>query len=344
MWLLGAKKGMTGMKPKVVITNWIHREVIDFLSETCEVIANTTRVPLVREEILMRAQDAQAIMVFMPDSIDDEFLDRCPALKVIGAALKGYDNFDVDACTRRGIWFSIVPDLLTVPTAELVIGLLIGITRNMLPGDYSVRNGKFTGWRPVFYGSGLSGSTLGIVGMGSVGLAVARRLSSFDLNIIYNDLSRLPEQVERSLDLQYTAFDKLLEKSDYVIPLVSLNAATKHLIDAAAIARMKPGSYIINACRGSVVDEISVAFALDTGHLAGYAADVFMMEDWALPERPRNIPKKLLDNIDRTLFTPHLGSAVDSIRREISMEAARNIIEALNGRHPKGAVNDLLSL
>lgn len=332
------------MKPKVVITNWIHQEVIDFLRKTCDVIANTTHVPLSREEIIMRAQDAQAIMVFMPDTIDDEFLDQCPDLKVIGAALKGYDNFDVDACTRHAIWFSIVPDLLTVPTAELVIGLLIGITRNILPGDYSIRSGNFTGWRPVFYGSGLSGSTLGIIGMGSVGQAVARRLSNFDLKIIYNDLSRLPEEIEKSLNLQYITFEKLLEESDYVVPMVSLNSATKHLINSGAIASMKPGSYVINACRGSVVDEIAVAAALDSGQLAGYAADVFMMEDWALPERPLNIPRILLDNIDRTLFTPHLGSAVDSVRLEIAMEAALNIIEALKGQHPKGAVNNLLSL
>ncbi len=332
------------MKPKVVITNWVHQETIDFLRGTCDVIPNTNHVPLTREEISMRAQDAQAIMVFMPDSIDDDFLHKCPVLKVIGAALKGYDNFDVDACTRRGIWFTIVPDLLTIPTAELVIGLLIGITRKILPGDYSIRSGKFTGWRPVFYGSGLSGSTLGIIGMGSVGQAVARRLSNFDLKIIYNDLSRVSEQIERSLNLQYVTLENLLEESDYIVPLVSLNSATRHLIDSGAIASMKPGSYVINACRGSVVDEIAVAASLDSGHLAGYAADVFMMEDWVLPERPRNIPKELLDNVDRTLFTPHLGSAVDSVRREISMEAARNIIEALNGRHPKGAVNDPLSL
>ncbi len=330
------------MKPKVVITNWVHDDVIDFLSGACEVVPNKTRDVLSREEVVTRSKDAQAIMVFMPDYIDEAFLHKCPFLKVVGAALKGYDNFDVHSCTNRGIWFSIVPDLLTVPTAELAIGLLIGLTRKMLPGDYSVRNGNFRGWRPVFYGGGLAGSTLGIPGMGSVGQAIAKRLLCFDMTIIYNDLIRLPEEKEKALDLRYVSLEELLTKSDYVVPMVPLNNATKHLINSNTIAMMKQGSYLVNACRGSVVDETAVAAALESGHLAGYAADVFEMEDWALQERPRSIPEQLLANINQTLFAPHLGSAVDIIRRDISMEAARNILQALNGERPKGAINNPL--
>ncbi|MBF0506718.1 MAG: hydroxyacid dehydrogenase [Nitrospirae bacterium] len=329
------------MKPKVVITNWVHPGVIGFLSGACEVVPNKTREILSREEIVRLAKDTQAIMVFMPDYIDESFLDKCPSLKIVGAALKGYDNFDVNACTNRGIWFSIVPDLLTVPTAELAIGLLIGITRKMLQGDCSIRNRNFRGWRPVFYGSGLSGSTLGIPGMGSVGQAIAKRLSCFDMTIIYNDLIRLSEEKERALDLQYVSLGELLRKSDYVVPMVPLNNATKHLINSGAIAKMKQGSYLINACRGSVVDEMAVAAALETGHLAGYAADVFEMEDWALRDRSCSIPERLLNNMSQTLFTPHLGSAVDSARREISMEAARN--QHYTRKHATHAGNDLAS-
>ena len=328
------------MKPKVVITSWVHDEVIEFLSGDCEVVPNKTREILLPEEIETRAKDAQAIMVFMSDYIDEAFLRKCPFLKIVAAALKGYDNFDVNSCTNRGIWFSIVPDLLTVPTAELAIGLLIGLTRKMLPGDYSVRNGKFRGWRPVFYGSGLFGRTLGITGMGSVGQAIAKRLSCFDMTIIYNDLIRLPEEKEKVLDLQYVSLEELLRRSDYVVPMLPLNNATKHMINSNAIAMMKQGSYLINACRGSVVDEMAVAAALESGHLAGYAADVFEMEDWALQERRSSVPEQLLTKIDQTLFTPHLGSAVDIIRRDISMEAARNIVQALNGERPKGAINN----
>jgi len=164
------------MKPKVVITHWVHPEVIEFLNQYYEVLPNLTRETLPREEIIRRTRDAEAIMVFMPDHIDADFLDACPKLKIIAAALKGYDNFDIDACTKHGVWFTIVQDLLTIPTAELTIGLLIALSRKILLGDRYIRSGKFRGWRPMFYGTGLNGSTVGIIGMGAVGKAIAKML------------------------------------------------------------------------------------------------------------------------------------------------------------------------
>ena len=169
------------MKPKVVLTHWVHPEIIELLSASADVIPNTTRETLPRSEVIARAKDADALMAFMPDSIDSAFLEECPKLRVIGAALKGYDNFDVNACTRHGVWLTIVPDLLTIPTAELTIGLLLGLTRHMLEGDRQIRSGHFQGWRPTLYGSGLTGKTLGIIGMGAVGRAIAQRLAGFDI-------------------------------------------------------------------------------------------------------------------------------------------------------------------
>jgi len=160
------------MKPRVVITHWVHPEVIELFGERCVLLSNPARESLPREEILRRTKDAQAIMVFMPDRVDEDFLQACPGLKIISAALKGYDNFDVEACTRHGVWFSIVKESLTVPTAELAMGLMITIARRMLPGDRIVRSGRFVGWRPQLYGMGLSGRTLGLIGMGTVGQAV----------------------------------------------------------------------------------------------------------------------------------------------------------------------------
>ncbi len=327
------------IKHCVVITHWVHPEVIAFLSQSCEVIQNTTRKTLLREEILERAGDAHAIMVFMPDFVDEDFLHNCPKLKIIASALKGYDNFDVDACTRRGVWFTIVPDLLTTPTAELAIGLLIGLTRRMLEGDCFVRSGNFNGWRPELYGTGLAGHTLGIIGMGAVGRAIARRLSGYEMNVIYCDPIPLAQEKEELFGLTRVPLKDLLACSDFVVPLVPLKPETMHLINAATISQMKPGSFLINACRGSVVNEQAVADALASGHLAGYAADVFEMEDWARETRPHRIPQALLDNGKQTFFTPHLGSAVDDVRREIAMEAARNILQALNGKTPQGAIN-----
>jgi phosphonate dehydrogenase len=327
------------MKPKVVITHWVHPEVIEFLSRNCEVVPNLTRETLPREEVIRRTEDAQAIMVFMPDCVDRDFLEACPELKIVAAALKGYDNFDVDACTRYGVWFTIVPDLLAVPTAELTIGLIIGLSRKMLQGDRYMRSGTFKGWSPRFYGTALNGSTLGIIGMGLVGRATSRMLSGFDMIILYNDPEILEKEENEELGVAYAPLEYLLAASDFVVLTVPLTPATVHVINEKTIAQMKPGSFLINPSRGSVVDERAVAKALASGHLAGYAADVFEMEDWARSDRPGEIYRDLIDNVEKTLFTPHIGSAVDCIRREIAMEAARSIIRALDGEMPNGAIN-----
>lgn len=328
-------------KPVVVITNWAHSEVVDRLAEHCTVIDNETRAPWPRDELLRRARDAEGIMTFMTDRIDDAFLAACPKLRVVACALKGYDNYDVAACTRRGVWLTNVPDLLTIPTAELAIGLLIGLTRRIADGDRYVRSGEFSGWRPMLYGAGLTGRTLGIIGMGAVGQAVAARLQGFRIKFRYADPRPLGAEAESRLGVARATMEDLLAESDYLLPLLPYVAATHHLIDAAALAKLKDGAFLINVCRGSVVDEEAVADVLATGRLAGYAADVFEMEDWARADRPSGIPHRLLADTGRTLFTPHLGSAVDEVRLAIEMEAASNLLEGLAGRTPRGAVNRL---
>lgn len=328
------------MKSKIVITHLVHQQVIEYLSGKCHVIPNDTHETLPREEILDRARDADAIMTFMPDSVDEAFISACPKLQVIGCALKGYDNYDVDACTRRGIWVTNVPDLLTIPTAELTIGLLIGLTRNIMPGDRFIRSGEFNGWRPTLYGSGLTGKTLGIIGMGAVGRAIAQRLVGYELNILYTDPAPIAPELEKQWSLTRTSLSELLSRSDIVVPMVPFSKDTHHLINADAVAQMKQGTYLINACRGSVVDEEAVAAALSAGKLAGYAADVFEMEEWVRSDRPREIPSALLGNTTQTLFTPHIGSAVDEVRLQIELEAAKNILQVLNNERPQGAINN----
>jgi len=326
------------MNHRVVITSWVHQEVIQLLEQSCEVIPNNEREPLPHEEILRRTQDAHALMVFMTDSIDDDFLGACPNLKIVAAALKGYDNFDVESCTQRGVWFTIVPDLLTIPTAELAVGLLIGLTRKTLDGDHFIRTGQFKGWRPKLYGTGLACRCLGIVGMGALGQAVAKRLAGFDMDLLYTDKLPLAEDAERAWVLSRVSLDSLLGRSDFVLLSVPLTADTFHLVDEKALAKMKPGSFLVNVGRGSVVDEQAVASALQSGHLAGYAADVFEFEDWVRKDRPTCIPPSLTETSD-TFFTPHLGSAVDDARRKIALEAARNILQAFEGTRPDCAIN-----
>ncbi len=328
------------MLPKVVISNWVHPEVLEFLAPHCRVQANNCREPWSREELLGHAGDARAMMAFMPDAVDRAFLERCPDLGIIACALKGFDNFDVEACTRRGVWVTVVPDLLTNPTAELALGHLIGLGRNMGPGDRAVRSG-FAGWRPQLYGAGLEGSVVGILGAGRVGCAIARRLQGFGCAaILYNDLRPLEPGIEAELAMGRVGVDELLARSDFVVVAAPLTPHTRHLIDGRALALLKPGCRLVNISRGSVVDESAVAAALDAGTLSGYAADVFALEDWALADRPTAIPAALLANSAQTRFTPHLGSAVDRVRSEIGLQAAASIVQYLRGEQPRGAVNE----
>lgn len=329
------------MNPKIVLTHWVHPEVVELLSPHGELVLNPTRETPAAETLARRVADADALMVFMPDSLDGAFLEQAPRLKIVAGALKGYDNFDVEACTRRGVWFTNVPDLLTVPTAELALTLLLALSRKVPAGDRWVRSGRFQGWRPMLYGRGVSGRTVGILGMGAVGQTVARRLAGFDVRIRYVDRRPLEKGAESELKARFTHLADLLGSSDYLIVSLPLSEATYHLIDAKALAAMKRGACLINVGRGSVVDEQAVVEALASDRLAGYAADVFEMEDWALDDRPRQIARELLDMTDKTLFTPHLGSAVDDVRRDIALAAARNIIDALENRRPRGAVNTI---
>jgi phosphonate dehydrogenase len=327
-------------RPNVFLTNRVFAETIKFLETFAEVDANRSEDLFAPDDFLLRASRASAMMVFMNDSLDEGLLDKCPKLRVVAAALKGSDNFDVAACTARGIWFTIVPDLLTIPTAELAIALALGVARRVLEGDRRIRSGQFAGWRPVLYGAGFGGKTAGIVGMGAVGRALAERLAAFGMKILYTDPVAL--SVEREKDLRAVQVEplELLHASDFLFLVMPLSPETIHTYGEDSLAVMKPTAFLINVGRGSVVDEAAVAEALAAGKLAGYAADVFEMEDWARADRPRGIPASLLAQVNRTLFTPHLGSAVAETRLEIEMRAARNIAEALAGRRPPDAIND----
>lgn len=330
------------MKPKVVITHWVHPEVIRLLENSCEVIANPTRETLPRQEIIHRASTAQAVITFMPDKIDAEFLAACPNLKIIACALKGYDNFDVAACTERGIWVTIVPDLLSEPTAELALALLLGLTRCLREGDQLIRSGSYSGWKPQLYSTfgRLQEHTVGIIGMGAVGKILAQRLKGFETRLIYLDQIGLPLAEEQRLNVSRVSnLEELLKQGDIIVPLLPLTPQTFQMFNANTIAKMKPNSLLINVGRGSLVDEEAVAEALEAKQLWGYAADVFEMEDWARADRPRTINQKLLDNPAHTLFTPHLGSAIDDVRREIALRAAQSILQVLANVEPQGAIN-----
>jgi phosphonate dehydrogenase len=330
-------------KPKVVITHRVHEPVRQLLAQHCDVAANDGVQSWSQNKLLEVSGEADALLVFMPDKIDQAFLAGCPRLRVIAAALKGYDNIDVEACTHRGIWVAIVPDLLSQATAELALALVLGLIRNVAPGDRWVRSGRFRGWSPVLYGGSLNGKTIGILGMGKVGQAFARLLAGFNVRTIYYDPVKMSPVEETFLALGRADFKQVLEQSDIVVVMVPLMPSTYHLVNGGTLSTMKKGAYLVNVGRGSVVDEGAVAKAVDQGLLAGYAADVFEMEDWSQPDHPVTVHPALLFDHERTLLTPHLGTAVDSVRMDIELAAAQSILQALRGERPAGAVNSLKS-
>ena len=323
---------------RVVITNKVFPEVLASFGDDFELVSNPSTEPWDKDEWSQHLHSADAVIAFMPDRLGEDELALCPRLKLISCALKGYDNFDLHACERRGIAVCIVEDLLTVPTAELAVGLLIAVSRNLLKGDASIRSGQFHSWRPILYGSGVQGATIGLMGLGAVGQAIAARLKGFECSINYHDQRRLSEDSERALGVALVAREELFARSDFVILALPLTAETTHCIDYDALAQMKPGAYLINPARGSLVDEAAVANALASNHLAGYAADVFEFEDWARRDRPQEIVSRLQTMTDRTVFTPHLGSAVASVRLAIEFQAARNVRDFFAGKLPRGRV------
>lgn len=321
--------------PKIVVTNPIHAEVLARLKVIGNVEMNPSVEPWGESELATRMSDADAMMGFMTDCVDEKLIGAAPRLKIVACALKGYDNYDVDACTSAGVWVSIVPDLLTEPTAELAIGLAIGLARNVLPGHALVSGGEFGGWRSTLYGTGLANSTVAIVGAGAVGEAIAVRLQGFGYKTI---LGVDPKSQSRLMTM--VSLDEALSQSRFVFLAAPLNRTTHHMIDTTALEHARSDQFIINVGRGSVVDEAAIADALTANRISGYAADVFEMEDWGLSGRPREVCARLLAH-PRTLFTPHLGSAVSEVRIAIEHRAVDNIEAVLSGKKPPDAINSV---
>lgn len=322
----------------IVVSHRVFPETLAALAEIGDARAPNPRQQFAKPQLSKMAKDADAFMAFMPDVVDEAWLSKAPKLRMIAAALKGYDNFDLAACTRHGIWVSNVPDLLTAPTSELTIGLMISLARKVRAGDSRIRKNRHSKWQPDLYGRGIYGSTVGLIGMGMIGTAIAERLQGFGATLLYFEMKILQKDLETRLKLTRCDLRELLARCDFLIVTVPLTASTYHLLDEDALAACKPGALLINPARGSVVDEAAVIRALESGQLGGYAADVFECEDLSIPGHPKGIPSRLLKH-PATLFTPHLGSAVESVRRAIELRAAANIADWACGRPPRDAVN-----
>lgn len=315
--------------PNVLLTQPVHADVLARLRACADVDMNPGPEPWSADALRARLADADAMMAFMTDRVDAALLAAAPRLRFIACALKGYDNFDVEACARAGVQLSFVPDLLTEPTAELALGLAIAAGRHLLAGDAVVRGGGFRGWRPVLYGTGLHRACVAVVGLGMVGHAIVDRLQGFGCGEILGVDPRANDPRVRMVSLPAA-----VQRADYLFLAVPLTAATRGLIGDDMIAACRPGQIVVNVGRGSVVDEAAIARGLAEGRIGAYAADVFEMEDWRLDDRPASIAPALRES-PRTVFTPHLGSAVAQVRHAIEHRAADSIVAALSGRQPQ---------
>ncbi|MFZ5988404.1 MAG: NAD(P)-dependent oxidoreductase [Bacillota bacterium] len=326
-------------KHKVFISQWMPEAGIELIQQHCEIDYHKATEPLEKQEFIQRAQDAEALVIFMSDTIDREVIDRCPRLRVISSFGKGYDNIDMDACTRNNVMVTINPDSLTDSTADMAMTLLLALCRNVIPADLHVRSKQFNGWHATnFLGKDFHHSKLGIVGLGAIGKAIAKRAKAFDADISYHDTVRSTE-FEKQLGVNFTAsLQQLLSENDFIILAVDFHSQNYHLIDETHLKAMKKGSILINICRGSIVDETAVSKALQQGHLWGYASDVFEFEDRLIPQRPDYIPQSLLQQTGRTVFTPHVGTGTVEARERLSISTAQQLLDALNGKAPLGLV------
>jgi lactate dehydrogenase-like 2-hydroxyacid dehydrogenase len=312
-------------RPRVFVARRIPAAGLDPIAAVCEVDVWDDELPPPRDALLERVAGRDGILTLLTDRVDDELLDAAgPGLKVVSNYAVGYDNIDVAACARRGIAVGNTPGALTETTADLAWALMLAGARRVAEGDRYVRAGRWRTWGPLLLlGSDVHGSTLGIVGLGRIGQAVARRAAGFGMTILYSSRSRVDEAIEQGLGATYVGLPELLERSDIVSLHVSLAPDTRGLIDAAALARMKPTAILVNTARGPVVDAVALAAALREGVIAAAALDVTDPEPI-----PADDPLLSLDNC---LVVPHIASATGATRGRMAAMAAANLLAGVRG-------------
>jgi glyoxylate reductase len=294
-----------------------------------EVIANPEDRSLSPAELRELVAGADAVLCLLTDRIDASVLDAARGCRIFANMAVGYNNIDVGAATERGILVTNTPGVLTDCTADLTWALILGVARRVAEGDVEMRAGRFPGWGPLYMlGGDVCGKTLGLVGPGRIAAAVARRALGFSMPILYN--GRRPSPELDALGARSVPLDQLLAESDFVSLHLPLTPETTHLIDAAALARMKRSAYLINTARGPVVDEKALVQALKSGTIAGAGIDVYEDEPAMAPG---------LADCTNAVLLPHLGSATLGTRAAMSRIAAENLVAALKGLRPPHLLN-----
>jgi len=316
------------MKPTVTVTHNFPEVALEKLRSRAEVLYNDSGSSLSPANLIDRAGKSQAIVSYLTDKIDAAVIDAGGEhLKIIANYGAGFNNIDFAHAQKKNIWVSNTPGVLHETTADLTWAMLLGIARRIVESDRFTREGKFHGWQgDMFLGGDVYGKTLGVIGCGEIGAAVARRAFGFDMRVLYHQRTRLSEAEEKRLNARFVSLDELLKESDFVTLHVPLTDATKHMIGRDQLAMMKPTAYLIHAARGKVVDDQALVSALRNKIIAGAALDVFENEP-ALTDG--------MIGLDNLIVLPHIGSASVATRDTMALLVVDNVFDALDGKTPR---------
>ncbi len=316
---------------KVFVTRRIPEKGLKMLEERYDVKVNPHDRVLTKEEIIEGVKGADALLCLLTDPIDREVIDAGPKLKIISNYAVGYNNIDYEYAAQKGIPVTNTPGVLTETTADLAWAILMAAARRVVEGDAFMRAGKFRGWEPMLMlGTDVYGKTIGIVGMGKIGQAVARRAKGFGMRILYHSRSKKPE-IEEETGAERVPLEILMAESDYISLHVPLTPETKNMLNADVLELMKPSAYLINTARGEVIDEPHLIEMLKKKRIRGAALDVFQGE-------PLNMNPELYE-LDNVVLAPHMGSASLETRTAMAVMAAQAIIDVLEGKEPENRVN-----
>ena len=316
---------------KVLVTARMPEEVLSLIGRDHQVESYDADPPMDRQELLRRAAGQEGLLCTITDRIDAPVLDGAPALKVIANYGVGFEHIDLDAATRRGIPVTNTPGVLTETTADLAFALILATARRVVAGDQRVREGKFQYWAPLlFLGQEVNGKTLGIVGMGRIGKAVARRAAGFGMKILYHSRTGLAPVEAQELGASWQPLETLLREADFVTLHVPLTPHTRHLIGSRELELMKNSAYLIHTARGPVVDEAALVAALRQGQIRGAGLDVYEKEPELYPG---------LANLENVVLLPHVGSATVETRTRMALMAAENLLAGLRGDPPPNCLN-----
>ncbi|MFC0274381.1 2-hydroxyacid dehydrogenase [Metabacillus herbersteinensis] len=323
------------MKPKVYITRKLPDEIVNKIKEVCEVsMWEKEDIPVPREVLEQEIKDVDGLYSLLTETIDEPLLEKAKNLKIVSNMAVGYNNIDVEAATKKGIMITNTPGVLTETTADLTFALLMATARRIVESSNYIREGKWETWSPMLLtGQDIYGSTLGIIGMGRIGEALAKRAAGFNMKLLYHNRSR-KEELEQELGLSYTDMNSLLRESDFVCVLTPLTPETKNLIDYEQLALMKETAVLINTARGGVVNEEALYEALKNGEIWAAGLDVFEQE-------PISMENPLL-SLPNVIAIPHIGSASITTRKNMAKLAADNLLQGLSGKEPKNLVNQIV--